>query len=246
MSSKFNDIVALEDISPDKDHFFRVEWNLGRRCNFDCSYCSPSIHDKKSPHIDLHIVHSTSKKLADYARRNGKKIRISLTGGEPFLHPEFFEILTTIKANGVNKISVTSNGSMPASKYIESVQWIDYLILSIHFEFSNLKKVEEKILQIQEEVTRFKAEGKNRGLHIHLMALPGKVSEALKIQENLQKAGVQVAMRRIRPQFNTEGDYLMPFTSGQLGGHPKRKSVIERNNSRYYSDLELNQLGVSP
>ena len=28
-----------------------VQWFIGKRCNYDCSYCSPFIHDNYSSHI---------------------------------------------------------------------------------------------------------------------------------------------------------------------------------------------------
>lgn len=29
---------------------FQVTWDLGRRCNYDCSYCPITRHDNFSPH----------------------------------------------------------------------------------------------------------------------------------------------------------------------------------------------------
>mgnify|MGYP003704457195 CR=1 FL=1 len=36
----------------------KVEWNLGKRCNYDCSYCPSAIHDNTSPHTDVEILKS--------------------------------------------------------------------------------------------------------------------------------------------------------------------------------------------
>ena len=32
---------------------FMVTWDLGRRCNYDCSYCPVTRHDNFSPHATL-------------------------------------------------------------------------------------------------------------------------------------------------------------------------------------------------
>ena len=32
---------------------FQVTWDLGRRCNYDCSYCPMHRHDNFSPHASL-------------------------------------------------------------------------------------------------------------------------------------------------------------------------------------------------
>ena len=34
----------------------KVEWNLGKRCNYDCSYCPAEIHDNFSKHTDIKIL----------------------------------------------------------------------------------------------------------------------------------------------------------------------------------------------
>lgn len=236
--------LAVEDFSPKKDQFFRVEWNLGKRCNYDCSYCSPGTHDKTSEHLSLEIIDSTSKKLAQHAQQTNRQIRLSLTGGEPYIHPQFFEILKIIKANQVDRISITSNGSLPAKTYIESLEWVNYLILSIHFEFSKISTLTSKIIKIQNAVNEYNQTKQFRGLHVHLMALPGKIDEALIIQKELLENGVEVALRRIRPQYAEDGTFLMPFNSGQLGGFNRKSGVIEKNNLHYYSSQDLEKLGV--
>ena len=29
---------------------FWIHWNLSKRCNYNCSYCSDALHDMTSPH----------------------------------------------------------------------------------------------------------------------------------------------------------------------------------------------------
>lgn len=231
-------MVAVEDISPAKDDLFRVEWNLGSMCNFDCSYCSPNIHSKKGTHLSLEVVKRTAEKIAAHARKDGKKIRVSLTGGEPYLHPEFLELLQILKSSGIDRISITSNGSIPAKKYIESLNYINYLIISVHFEFIQLKKLLEKVIEIKSHL------GKNQNLHMHVMVLPGKVQEALAFAKELEAAGVEYVLRRIRPQFSEDGVYLRPHNSGQLGGHRANWDRIKSENLKYYSEDELNLMGA--
>ena len=36
-------IVGIEDNHAPKDELFRVEWNLGKRCNYNCSYCGNEL-----------------------------------------------------------------------------------------------------------------------------------------------------------------------------------------------------------
>ena len=107
----------------------KVEWNLGKRCNYDCSYCPSAIHDNFSPHTDLEIM----KKAIDKLMTLGKPIRLSFTGGEPCVHPNFREIVQYAKYKNVAWISVTTNGTLPFEFY--KLLPVDQYVFSIHFEF---------------------------------------------------------------------------------------------------------------
>lgn len=107
----------------------KIEWNIGKRCNYDCSYCPSSIHDNTSPHTDIEILKSTIDKLMLL----GKPIRLSFTGGEPCIHPQFSELIRYARQTGISWISVTTNGTQKFELY-ESLA-IDQLVVSIHLEY---------------------------------------------------------------------------------------------------------------
>ena len=44
---------------------FQVTWDVGRRCNYDCSYCPTHRHDNFSPHASLEDL----KKNAEFVLR---------------------------------------------------------------------------------------------------------------------------------------------------------------------------------
>jgi MoaA/NifB/PqqE/SkfB family radical SAM enzyme len=113
----------------------KVEWNIGKRCNYDCSYCPSAIHDNTSSHTDIEILKSTVDKLMTL----GKPIRLSFTGGEPTVHPQFKDLLRYCKHVGISWISVTTNGTLPAQFY--NVLPIEQLIFSVHFEYDWMRVV---------------------------------------------------------------------------------------------------------
>lgn len=107
----------------------KIEWNLGKRCNYDCSYCPGEIHDSTSPHTDIVILKATVDKLLTL----GKPIRLSFTGGEPCVHPKFDELVRYCKHVGVSWISVTTNGTRPYEFYVGLP--VDQYVFSIHLEY---------------------------------------------------------------------------------------------------------------
>lgn len=222
-------LVAVEDNYAPKDNWLRIEWNLGKRCNYDCSYCGSDIHDRSSPHLSLEVIEKTVKQIASVAKSQGKECRISLTGGEPFAHPKIIEILKIIKENGINKISVTTNGSVPLKKYEESLPYINYYIFSYHFEFAYHDKIINTIVELNSLVSK----DKGQNLHVHLMYLPGKMKEANEIIDIMNVNKVHWAIRRIRPRLDpVTNTWASPGTSGLDTVHGKV-------NDRYYTDEEL-------
>jgi len=107
----------------------KIEWNLGKRCNYDCSYCPSEIHDNTSPHTDIEILKHTVDKLVAL----NKPIRLSFTGGEPTVHPKFSELIKYCNHVGISWISVTTNGTLPYEFYITLP--VDQFVFSIHLEY---------------------------------------------------------------------------------------------------------------
>jgi MoaA/NifB/PqqE/SkfB family radical SAM enzyme len=107
----------------------KIEWNLGKRCNYDCSYCPSEIHDNTSPHTDIEMLKATVDKLVTL----GKPIRLSFTGGEPCVHPKFAELVKYCNHVGISWISVTTNGTLPYDFYANLP--VDQYVFSIHLEY---------------------------------------------------------------------------------------------------------------
>lgn len=224
-------MVAVEDNHAPKDHWLRIEWNLGRRCNYDCSYCGSDIHDRHSEHLDLLTVESTVQKISRAAKQQNKICRISLTGGEPFVHPKIIDLLKIIKENKIDKISVTTNGSVPLQKYIDSLPYINYYIFSYHFEFAYHDKIINTIVELNKIIKENSMTDKN--LHVHLMYLPGKLAEAKEIIDIMNQNQIHWVIRRIRPRMDpTTKTWARPHVSGLA-------TVSGKCNDAYYSQEEL-------
>src|SRR5438270_6168261 len=65
-----------------------------RRCNLSCTYCNE--YDDYSKPVPVDVMVSRINKLADL----GTTI-ITISGGEPLLHPELDEIIASMRHRGV-------------------------------------------------------------------------------------------------------------------------------------------------
>lgn len=170
-----------------------IDWFIGKRCNFDCSYCSSDIHDNFSPHQNLVHLKSTAQKFIDAFQ--AQNLQIGITGGEPTVNSSLVDFVSFLKGQGVNKVSVTSNGSRTADYYINLSQYLGTLTFSQHFEFvddSFLDKI--KIINEQRHC---------KNLFVQVMANSNHW-ESLKTSVDFYiKNNISFTIRKIRDRFNT-------------------------------------------
>ena len=169
----------------------KVEWNLGKRCNYDCSYCPSEIHDNFSPHTDINILEATVDKLCEI----GKPLRISLTGGEPCVHPDIEDLLDYFKRKDIFWVNLTTNGTRPANWYLQNEMYFNHLVFSLHFEYDWQRVVRT----INEFYDRTQTD-----FFVNIMAHHDHMDSVRKVVKEFREKGIRFAVRRIRW---TEGDH---------------------------------------
>jgi len=167
----------------------KVEWNLGKRCNYDCTYCPSAIHDNTSEHTDIEILKSTVDKLVSL----GKPIRLSFTGGEPTVHPKFEELINYAKHVGIHWISVTTNGTRKPEWY-DRLR-VDQYVFSVHFEY-DYKRVIHTVTSLKNFT--------KTSIVVQLMAHHEYMANVKDVAEYLKIMEFPFTVRRIRW---TEGDH---------------------------------------
>ena len=196
-------LVRVEHASKKYKEWVRIEWNMGRRCNFDCSYCGRDLHDNTSKHFPYEKFEYTISTLRDFYKN--KQIRMSLTGGEPFVHPRILDILALFPKYGIEEVSTITNGSLPLKKYQQALEYIDNLIFSWHFEFLRVDHMKHVLTNLDRKQVK-----------VHLMYLPGKLKEIHEVVEWLKDNKIKFNIRRIRPMTNDKGEFNPPHASGML------------------------------
>jgi MoaA/NifB/PqqE/SkfB family radical SAM enzyme len=116
----------------------KVEWNLGKRCNLDCAYCPAEIHDMTSPHTNIKLLHDT----VDALHELDKPIRISLTGGEPCVHPNIDELIEHISQR-LDWLNITTNGLRNAEWYASKP--VSHYVFSLHFDNEHWERAMDNI-----------------------------------------------------------------------------------------------------
>ena len=123
--------------------FSEVQFEITGRCNMNCKHCRGT--DGISHDLDVKTLIETLKFVRTYSP-DFKEVTIS--GGEPLLHPKFFEILAALKRNGVAYLTLTTNGTYlddSLLNYIDDLQFervtfsisLDSLNVDEHNRFRN-------------------------------------------------------------------------------------------------------------
>jgi MoaA/NifB/PqqE/SkfB family radical SAM enzyme len=169
----------------------KVEWNLGKRCNYDCSYCPSSIHDSYSPHTPIDVLERTVDRLCAL----GKPLRISLTGGEPAVHPDIEDLFDYLKRKDVYWVNLTTNGTRSAQWYLHNEMFYNHLVFSLHFEH-DWKRVLHTINQFYDST--------ERDFFVNVMAHHEHMDDVRTVVAQFIQKGIKFAVRRIRW---TDGDH---------------------------------------
>ena len=106
-----------------------VIWNLIRRCNLACKHCYATSAD-----IDFEGELSTDEVYAvmDDLRAYGVSVLI-LSGGEPLLRPDIFEISHRAKEMGFY-VGLSTNGTRITSDNIDSIAGVGYNYVGISLD----------------------------------------------------------------------------------------------------------------
>lgn len=126
-----------------------------RRCNLSCTYCNE--YDKTSEPVPIGTMFERVDRLAEF----GTSV-ITISGGEPMMHPEIYEIIDRIRNHGMIA-GLISNGyyfQPPKIKRLNEAG-LDYLQISIdnvvpdEVSKKSLKVLDQKLRNLREHA-RFK------------------------------------------------------------------------------------------
>ena len=142
-------------IIPDEKNYLYVDWCVGTKCNYNCSYCCQSTKDKNQEFI---LTPEKIDKTLDILYSLKRGIEISLAGGETTLFPHLKYILErTTDHRMTERVTVLTNGHKPLSYFDGLLSGLNsnHLLIywSVHPEYiGNIQKFQNKIMELSEMV----------------------------------------------------------------------------------------------
>lgn len=197
--SKFKQFVArgrLQEETLNPDMVFSpyaleakiLIWEIGRRCNYNCSYCYPNSHSLTEKHKSLETLLPAMDRLEKYFLRQ-EPGHFILLGGEPTIHPSYLEFLRYILSkNSEHRLLTVTNGSRSAEFYAELFQ-LSALSFSAHLEYLANASVYAKFLKNIATCVRLKQSEQvpaDRDLQVRVMLKPGGTELASRLKADIQ------------------------------------------------------------
>jgi|TARA_B100001093_G_C26836829_1_gene1018718 organic radical activating enzyme len=106
---------------------FDITWRIILRCNYDCWYCKTDWHTKNegdTPDVDK-LIKGADKIIDAYKQIDpNKQIRMTITGGEPFLVKDLDILITHLVSRGVH-FRIRTNGTGPVKVYKNMAKVMD-------------------------------------------------------------------------------------------------------------------------
>ena len=154
---------------------FLLDWELTKRCNLDCGYCSTGIdggHDNTTDHPPLaeclksiDFMYEYVDQYMKYKKESQRKVVLNVYGGESLFHPDIVEILrecrdryTQYQDRWYLTITCTTNGIVGKNQWKRIVPLVDEFTVSYHSE--NLPKQKQQyrdnVLYLKHMNKRFK------------------------------------------------------------------------------------------
>jgi radical SAM protein with 4Fe4S-binding SPASM domain len=117
--------------------FGQVQIEITGRCNMNCQHCRASNQSKTDMPLDQIV------KILGFARQfspNYKEVIIS--GGEPLMHQKFEEVLTEIRNNGGESVTLTTNGYLLKKEHLDLIRKLNFgrIQLSVSLDSLNPEK----------------------------------------------------------------------------------------------------------
>lgn len=223
------DPVAVQPVMQSMCIPRQVTWDLGRRCNYSCSYCPPTASNTFEAHRTWgSLKHAVQNVFNAFVRND--KCKFHFSGGEPTINPAFMDLVKWIDEHPPmnnpghrHLCHVTTNGSRQPEYYEELIEYTQ-IGISVHFEFCD----EAKLLETISAIVNKKAQRPDLGYQwfgVKLMVPPGARHRAESLMNRIYDTP------RFREQAQLNISPIVRFAAGYEGHladyEPDEKRFIE-------------------
>jgi organic radical activating enzyme len=193
-----------------------ITWDLGPRCNYDCSYCPSHRHDSTSKHAKIEELKNGAKFLFKYmglqaSFRNNRDFHISFTGGEPTVNPDFIKFAEYLREQREHykdefnvHLTLTTNGAMSKKICQSVIDNFSHVTVSYHCEADD--KLKQQVL---DRINQFHG---NIGMNVNVMLHADYFDECVKISDYLTQKEIKFIPRIIGDEPGSRSAHSQQYT----------------------------------
>jgi MoaA/NifB/PqqE/SkfB family radical SAM enzyme len=193
-----------------------------RRCNLSCTYCNE--YDDFSKPVPTEVMIGRINKLADL----GTSI-LTISGGEPLLHPELDEIIAAMRRRGVMAGMIT-NGYLLTAERVERLNraGLDHLQISI----DNVKPddVSKKSLKVLDKKLQILAG--HADFHVNINSVVGGGIHHPEDALVVGRRAIQLGFSATVGIIHDGGGQLRPLGERERGVYHEMKALENRHFAR--------------
>jgi len=127
-----------------KPRTFHLQWHITDKCNWNCKHCYQT-DDYLENELNIEGLFHILNQYIDIVKLWKIKGSINLTGGEPFLRKDFFELLERIHENRdvIPRVGVLTNGSFITREIARKLKILD--ISQVQLSLEGTKQTNDEI-----------------------------------------------------------------------------------------------------
>lgn len=188
----------------------KVQWLWGSKCNYDCYYCPPSLHNNKMVVPDQETFIDCLRYLSSIIRFEDKTPIYEFTGGEPSQIPYFNKLLTEASGNYPPSYRLVTNGSGSMEWWEDVGPQFDDIEISYHTMYARRDHIIEVYNFLQNLDNNPKVT-----IKIHVTNDDKNWMRGIGVFEYFKSIGITSELKLLYSDF-TKGTQLYPYKTYQL------------------------------
>jgi len=89
---------------------FHIQWHITDNCNLRCRHCYQETFNAKNE-LPFEETEKIFSNISDFVKNRGQRLVLDITGGEPFLHRRWKDIVLLAENSGIVKeLGIITNG----------------------------------------------------------------------------------------------------------------------------------------
>ena len=179
-----------------------INFILTEKCNYSCDYCmQEGMVSKRKKSLDINASDKLVDEFKELIQKLTGKWQIRLIGGEPMLHPRFYEIAEFITDYG-HSVVITTNFSLPINNYKKLVDITKDKLMSFcaSLHLSQVKSIDNFI---DKAVEFNNCKNKNTNFIVLSVLTEDNFNILKNLKTNFDNHNISFSFQRLRAQGKT-------------------------------------------